>query len=292
MRLYSFCLAVETVRIVSGHTGRMVVKLLVVAAVAAAAAGFAVGSSAGPDRHGAVARRFVVKSRVVHRKLHEVAVIPAGVRDGEKRPMLVFLHGRTASPGSLMTPEFFAGLARLGKRAPVVVALDGGDHSYWHDRHDRRWGSYVLREAIPAAVRRLPVDASRVAIGGISMGGYGAFELARRRRFCAVGGHSPALWLSFSQTAPGAFDNARDFRRHSVYRYVRSHRHPYGSTPLWIDRGNRDPFTSYDATIVRALKARGAHLTSHVWSGAHTGKYWRAHMARYLRFYARALARC
>src|SRR4051812_29848412 len=292
MRLYSLCLAVETVRIVSGHTGRMVAKLLVVAAVAAAAAGFAVASSAGPDRHGAVVRRFVVKSRFVHRKLHEVAVIPAGVGDGEKRPMLVFLHGRTASPGSLLTPEFFAGLARLGKRAPVVVALDGGDHSYWHDRRGGRWGSYVLREAIPAAARRLPVDSSRVAIGGISMGGYGAFALARGRRFCAVGGHSPAFWLSSGQTAPGAFDNTRDFRRHSVYRYVRSHRHPYGVTPLWIDRGTRDPFTSYDAVIVRELKRRGASLTSHVWRGAHTGKYWRAHMARYLRFYARALARC
>src|SRR3954453_8355077 len=220
MRLYSFCLAVETVRIVSGHTGRMVAKLLAVAAVAAAAAGFAVGSSAGPDRHGAVVRRFVVKSRFVHRKLHEVAVIPAGVGDGEKRPMLVFLHGRTASPGSLLTPEFFAGLARLGKRAPVVVALDGGDHSYWHDRRSRRWGSYVLREAIPAAVRELGADGARVAIGGISMGGYGAFGVARggrAGRFCAVGGHSPAFWSSAAQTAPGAFDDADDFARHDVY---------------------------------------------------------------------------
>jgi S-formylglutathione hydrolase FrmB len=235
-----------------------------------------------------------VKSRFVGRSLHEVAVVPAGLRSGEKRQLLVLLHGRSASPSSWLSEQFFAGLARLGDRAPVVVALDGGDHSYWHDRRGGRWGSYVLREAIPAAVARLPVDATRAAIGGISMGGFGAFDIARRagRRFCAVGGHSPAFWLSSGQTAPGAFDDARDFRRHSVYRYVRSHRHPYGSTPLWIDRGNRDPFTSYDAAVVRTLRARGAHLTSHVWRGAHTGKYWRAHMARYLRFYARALARC
>ncbi|MFL5900815.1 MAG: alpha/beta hydrolase [Solirubrobacterales bacterium] len=270
----------------------MAAKVLVAVAITAAAAGFAVGSAAGPDRHGASLRRFVVKSRFVHRTLHEVAVVPAGFESGEKRPMLVFLHGRSQSPGSVLSAQFFAGLARLGKLAPVVVALDGGDHSYWHDRHGARWGSYVLREAIPAAVKRLPVDSSRVAIGGISMGGYGAFDLARRRRFCAVGGHSPALWLSFGQTAPGAFDNARDFRRHSVYRYVKRRRHPYGSTPLWIDRGNHDPFTSYDAAIVRALRGRGASLSSHVWRGAHTGKYWRTHIARYLRFYARALAKC
>jgi S-formylglutathione hydrolase FrmB len=174
----------------------------------------------------------------------------------------------------------------------VVVALDGGDHSYWHDRHRARWGSYVMREAIPRAEGLLPVDRSRVAIGGISMGGYGAFALARGRRFCAVGGHSPAFWLSYSQTAPGAFDGASDFRRHSVYRYVTSHRHPYGRTPLWIDRGNRDPFFSSDSQVVRALHARGARLTSHVWSGGHTGTYWRGHIARYLAWYARQLARC
>src|SRR3954451_17693771 len=190
MRLYSFCLAVETVRIVSGHTWRMAAKVLVGVAIVAAAAGFAVASLAGPDKHGASVRKFTVKSRLVGRSLHEVAVVPAGLAAGEKRPLLVFLHGRAARPGSLLSEQFFAGLARLGDRAPVVVALDGGDHSYWHDRHDGRWGSYVLREALPAAVARLPVDGTRVAIGGISMGGFGAFDLGHRRRFCAIGGHS------------------------------------------------------------------------------------------------------
>jgi S-formylglutathione hydrolase FrmB len=270
-------------------------KVLVVVALGVCVAVVAVATSAGPDRHGADVRHFTVKSRLVGRSLHEIGVVPAGLAAGERRPLLVFLHGRGTGPGSSLSDQFFAGLARLGKRAPVVVLLDGGDHSYWHDRHGERWGSYVLREAIPAAARLLPVDSSRVAIGGISMGGYGAFEVARharRGRFCAVGGHSPAFWLSAGQTAPGAFDNAADFKRHDVYRYIKRRRHPYGSTPLWIDRGDRDPFSPYDAAVVRALRARGARLTSHVWRGAHTGSYWRSHMARYLRFYARALAKC
>ena len=267
-------------------------KILVAVAVVVGAALVAVAVSAGPDRHGAAVRHFTVKSRLVGRSLHEIGVVPAGLAPGEKRPLLVFLHGRGTGAGSSLSDQFYAGLARLGKRAPVVVALDGGDHSYWHNRRGARWGSYVLKEAIPAAVRLLPVDGSRVAIGGISMGGYGAFELARHRRFCAVGGHSPAFWLSASQTAPGAFDDAADFRRHDVYRYVRSHRRPFGSTPLWIDRGDRDPFAAADAQVVRALRADGSRVTSHVWPGAHEMEYWRAHTARYLRFYADALARC
>ena len=272
---------------------RKAIALVAVLLAAGAVAASQLLAGAGADRRGASVRHFTVKSRFVGRSLEEIGVVPAG--GGGKRPLLVFLHGRGLRPSSLLSDEFFAGLARLGPRAPLVVALDGGDHSYWHDRRGGRWGTYVLREAIPQAVRELGADPSRVAIGGISMGGYGAFELARearRGRFCAVGGHSPAFWLSAGQTAPGAFDDAADFARHDVYEYVRSHRHPYGTTPLWIDRGRRDPFAPYDAEIVRALKARGAHLESHLWPGAHTGAYWRSHMARYLRFYAEALARC
>jgi poly(3-hydroxybutyrate) depolymerase len=268
-------------------------KLLVLVLVAAIAGVGAALVFAGPDRRGAQERRFTVHSRFVGRDLEEVAAVPAGA-SGSRRPLLVFLHGRGGHPGDFFSDEFYAELARLGSRAPIVVQLDGGNHSYWHDRRGGRWGRYVLREAIPAAVRLLGADGSRVAIGGISMGGYGAFDLARRssRRFCAVGGHSPAFWLSAGQTAPGAFDDAADFARHDVYGYVRSRRKPFGATPLWIDHGDRDPFSRNDAEIVRALKADGSRLVSHVWPGEHETDYWRAHTAAYLRFYAGALAKC
>jgi enterochelin esterase-like enzyme len=273
---------------------RLVLPALVAAAVAVTALLVAGSLLAGTDTHGARIVRFTLASRLAGRSLHEQAAIPAGVAAGERRPLLVFLHGRGVQPGSLFSAEFFAGLAKLGKRAPVVVALDGGDHSYWHDRRDGRWGSYVLREAIPEALRRLHADPARIAIGGISMGGYGAFDIARRSpgRFCAVGGHSPAFWVSARQTAPGAFDDAADFARHDVYGWVRSQRRPYGRTPLWIDRGDRDPFRPYDDAVVSALRARGAKLTTHVWPGGHDATYWRAHVGAYLRFYADALARC
>src|SRR3954469_927056 len=267
------------------------VKLLGVAVVAVLAFVIVRVVTAGPDKHGAREVTFTVKSRLVGRSLDQVAVVPAG-DTSRKRPLLVFLHGRGGHPGDFFSGEFYSALAKLGERAPIVVQLDGGDHSYWHDRRGGRWGGYVLREAIPAAVRVLGADPRRVAIGGISMGGYGAFDLARRKRFCAVGGHSPALWLSGGESAPGAFDDAADFSRHDVYAYARSHRRPYGSARLWIDRGDRDPFAAADAQVVRALRANGAAVSSHVWPGEHETEYWRAHTARYLRFYAAALARC
>jgi poly(3-hydroxybutyrate) depolymerase len=142
---------------------------------------------------GGTVSRFTVHSALVDRDLHEILVIPAG--DNRRRPLLVFLHGRSSSPDSNLRQALFDALHDLGPRAPVVLLADGGDHSYWHDRRDGKWGTSVLREAIPAALSRSNADGNRVAIGGISMGGFGALDLARLapRRFCAVGAHCRAL---------------------------------------------------------------------------------------------------
>jgi len=42
------------------------------------------------------------------------------------------------------------------------------------------------------------------------MGGLGAYDLARldQGRFCAVGGHSPAIWFTYRDAEAGAFDDA------------------------------------------------------------------------------------
>ncbi|MBK5221204.1 MAG: alpha/beta hydrolase, partial [Thermoleophilia bacterium] len=81
-----------------------------------------------------------------------------------------------------------------------------------------------MREVIPAVSRRFGTDPRRVAIGGISMGGFGAYDLALKHpgRFCAVSGHSPALWFDGSETAPGAFDDAADFERNDVVEMVQN----------------------------------------------------------------------
>ena len=180
----------------------------------------------------------------------------------------------------MLNDAFFAGLARLGDRAPTVVLLNGGGHSYFHDRRDGPWATSILREAIPDAVRRFHTH-GRIAIGGISMGGYGALHLASIRpdEFCAVGGHSAAVWTSGGASAPGAFDDAEDYARNDIFAAAAKLK----GLPVWLDNGDRDPFLAADAELAHTL-----HVTQHVWPGGHTGSYWHAHMAQYLRFYVDA----
>ena len=205
-----------------------------------------------------------------------VAVVPR--RHG--RQLIVLLHGRGSHADQFLSDAFFLALDHAN--APVVVLPDGGNHSYWHDRKDGNWGSVVLDNVIPAAQRRFRTT-GKVAIGGISMGGYGALHLASLRpgEFCAVGGHSAAVWTSAGATAPGAFDDAKDYVRNDVFAAAAKLK----GLPVWLDNGDHDPFLAADAELARKL-----HVAQHVWPGGHDRKYWDAHIAQYLRFYERACA--
>jgi S-formylglutathione hydrolase FrmB len=143
-------------------------------------------------------------------------------------------------------------------------------------------------------VRRFGIDPRRIALGGTSMGGFGAYDLALQHpgRFCAVGGHSPALWFQGGETAPGAFDNEGDFERNDVIGMVEADPDAFGSTKVWNDYGSEDPFRPYDEGFVQALEAGDADLTARSWPGRHGGGYWAAHWAVYQHFYVKALAAC
>ncbi|MFN8131957.1 MAG: alpha/beta hydrolase-fold protein [Solirubrobacteraceae bacterium] len=254
---------------------------------------WACGGTADPQ--GATVRHYTLDSRLTHGERPQTLVIPRG-SDGHGRPLLVILHGRGGDgEDSNLKAGFFAGLRRLGTRAPVVLFPNGSDHSYWHDRRDGAWGRYVLREAIPAALRRSGADPSRIAIGGVSMGGYGALNLARLapRRFCAVGAHSPALWATPAERwVHDAFDGAADYGRNDVVTLARRDPAAFAGLPVWVDAGQDDPFRSGVDAFTGALRAGGVPVAAHAWPGAHESSYWNDHWPDYLAWYGRRLASC
>ena len=246
------------------------------------------------DAHGADVSDVEVPSEAVDARQPVSVIVPQDAPE-DGAPLLVFLHGRDGDEGTELGNEaLFATLDELGERAPIVVLPDGGDSSYWHDRANGDWATYVTREVIPIVAERFGADRRRVAIGGISMGGFGALNLARLNpgRFCAVGGHSPALWRTAGETAAGAFDDAEDFAANDVIASVDEVPEAFTGQPVWLDIGESDPFLAGYEAMVTELSDAGTLLTDHVWPGGHETSYWREHWPSYLRFYARALARC
>lgn len=256
------------------------------------------GTVGAVDQRGARVKHITINSKAVGRRLGVSVVVPKDASPQDRRALLVFLHGRGEDEKTFLVTQMFTALARLG-HAPIVAFPYGGDHSYWHDRAGGAWGRYVTAEVIPAVVSRFGANAKRVAIGGISMGGFGAYDLARLHpgRFCAVGGHSPALWESAGLTASGAFDNAADFARHDVIGAARARPRPFKTQPVWLDAGNRDPFRPGHGAFARALRSAHAAFTRAAftrvtWPGGHDQAYWNSHWNPYLRFYATALSAC
>ncbi|HEX8206821.1 MAG TPA: alpha/beta fold hydrolase [Solirubrobacteraceae bacterium] len=223
------------------------------------------------------------RSRAVGETLEHRVYVPEGASDHP--PLLVLLHGRGGDAKSMISDALVDALDEAGDRAPVVLSPDGGDSSYWHNRRDGKWARMVIREAIPAAIERTGADPERIAIGGISMGGFGALHLAAAfpERFCAVGAHSPAIFAEAGLSAAGAFDDAEDFDRHDLI--ARASQIPRGA---WVDVGDQDPF----APAVRTLVARMDAPRFHPWKGGHDGDYWNAHTDEYVDFYVRELERC
>jgi poly(3-hydroxybutyrate) depolymerase len=272
--------------------------VLAVAGVAVLTIAYAVLAAtvfAPANTHGARVRTISFRSHAVDGDQAVGVVIPSRAGSRGNRSLLVFLHGRNETVDTYTSDEaFFEALADLGAKAPIVAFPEGSADSYWHNRGSGDWDDLVIDEVIPIVARRFGADPHRVAIGGISMGGFGAYDLALHNpgRFCAAGGHSPALWLEAGATAPGAFDDAEDFESNDVIAAVRRDPSAFGAIPVWNDAGTEDPFGISDTAFNEALAVGGANLTAHTWPGGHELSYWDHHWGAYLHFYASALAEC
>jgi poly(3-hydroxybutyrate) depolymerase len=122
----------------------LVLALAVVVVAAGAWVHAHQGGRGYESTHGSTVTRFTLQSSILGRGLDEVLVRPPS--GGRGRTLLVFLHGRGAKPDFILGDRFFEALRGLGRRAPDVLLADGGDHSYWHDRRDGRWGNVRARD--------------------------------------------------------------------------------------------------------------------------------------------------
>ncbi len=194
------------------------------------------------DTRGANVVREQVPSALLGRDLEQIVVLPRGFRRADQRPLVVLLHGRGDSPGGRLNTPLMEALEAAGDDAPAVLIANGGESSYYHDRDDGPWRSYLADELVSATVSRFSLDPSRVAYAGISMGGYGALEQVRQSgsRQCAVAAIAPALFETAAQTPAGAFDDAEDFAAADVLGAAVEDPDALHGTPVYLSVGEQD----------------------------------------------------
>lgn len=112
------------------------------------------------------------------------------VPETRELPVLYFLHGVPSGPQALVDGEGLADLVRAWIARggpPFVLAVPDGNGSHHRDTEwanaadgSDRVEDRLLRQVIPAVEGHDRRDAAHRAVGGFSMGGYGAMNLALR----------------------------------------------------------------------------------------------------------------
>ena len=238
------------------------------------------------------------KSAALGRAMPFLVYTPPGYDESAERryPVLYMLHGLGGSYRSWQEYGLLAAadrLIRAGEIEALIIVLPEGEAAYWvdHAGGGPRWGTYVARDLVGEVDRRYRTQAERThrAIGGASMGGHGALQLALNYSgvFGVVGAHSVALRRY--EAAPAYFGDRASFeQRDPVTLCARAPERVRGLT-LWLDIGLEDGWYSAAAAFHRQLAAAGVPHAWTVWPGGHTPEYWRGRVEDYLRFYDAAL---
>ena len=211
-------------------------------------------------------------------------------------PVLYMLHGlggnrqQWRQEGLLAVADV---LIRNDEIQPMIIVTPEGGSSYWvnHANGGPRWGTYVSEDLVrelDKTYRTAPGREYR-AIGGSSMGGHGALQLAMNSNvFGVVGAHSVAL-RRYEETFPFFGDKAY-FDAHDPVTLCKRNPAKALNLVIWLDIGQDDRWLPAARAFHEQLNAAGIMHSWQVSPGGHDAEYWGGHVQEYLEFYSRALA--
>jgi len=245
--------------------------------------------------------RFVtVKSHALRRR---GGVCVWGPGASEINTLLILLHGVYGSHwawaltgGAHQTAHR---MLKAGEIAPMAIAMPsdglGRDGSgYLTDPQNEDVERWIVDE-VPAIARiaapALSADA-RIAIGGLSMGGYGAIRLGAKYadRFSSISAHSAITEIGqmagFVEEPLQEYLACASREELSAVHWLRRHRDILPK--LRFDCGVSDPLIEGNRSLHRTLSAERIEHVYEEFTGGHEWPYWREHVARTLRFADRA----
>jgi len=180
--------------------------------------------------------------------------------DGKHWPIILFLHGR-GERGSEGMWQTQVGIAEAVRNHPdrwpfVIVMPQCPDTAHWTDPAMLD----MAMTALDQEASEFHGDPSRTYLTGLSMGGYGAWELARLH---------PHRWAAIAIAAGGVFWSYEPDRWQEASTLPAEYAHAVGRTPVWLFHG------SLDATVVPrqselmydAFKSAGGDIRLWIYQG-------------------------
>jgi putative tributyrin esterase len=219
-------------------------------------------------------------------------------------PVLYLLHGRSDDSSSWLRKSRIE--SHAAELPMIVVMPDGYIGFYTDNEHGPAYARHTGEE-LPAFIERTfqarPDRAGR-AIGGLSMGGYGALRvgLGYSDRFCSIHSHSGALdgaATLLCRWKEGCYPDAPDLPgqmrqifgsqpmspRHDLLELAKK---AFSNLPeILIDCGTEDFLLQANRDFVEALRREKIPHTYMEHPSGHDWSYWDTHIQEALRFHAK-----
>ena len=193
----------------------------------------------------------------------------------QRYPVLYLLHGQTYTDDQWIRLGVVSVTDQLilsGASIPFIIVFP--DDRYWNSPAGPGFGRRLVDELIPYidnTYRTFP-DRNHRAIGGMSRGAGWALRLGLTHwdLFETIGLHSLAA----------SHNDASEIRSWLITI-------PPDSRPrVFMDIGDNDPEIPTASQVESQFNDFGLTHEWHLYSGAHTEEYWRAHVDEYIRWYA------
>jgi poly(3-hydroxybutyrate) depolymerase len=219
---------------------------------------FLVSLAAAPAAH-AFARHtdtgFLNRHITVNRVTYKYQVyLPENWSEHQLWPVILFLHG-SGERGSEGMDETQIGLPQAIRlhpdRWPFVVVMPQVpfSHHHWTDPDMMQ----MALAALDADTKEFHGDRDRTYLTGLSLGGYGVYEIAR---------NNPHRFAALVPVSGGVFWSYKPDRWRESATLPAEYARAIGRTPVWIFHGSDDPVVSAKQSVLMydALKANGGNV--------------------------------
>jgi acetyl esterase/lipase len=192
-------------------------------------------------------------------------------RDDKKLwPVILFLHGR-GERGSEGMWQTQIGLPEAVRNHPdrwpfVIVMPQCPQNAHWTDPAMLD----LAMEALDQESAEFHGDPDRTYLSGLSMGGYGAWELARLH---------PHRWAAIAIASSGVFWSYEPERWQEASVLPAEYANAVGRTPIWLFHGSLDPVIAprQSELMFDAFKAAGGDIRLWIYQGLKHDSWSRAY---------------
>jgi putative tributyrin esterase len=249
-------------------------------------------------------RYITVKSKNLKGRGDICVFVPTEVKNIENCPLVILLHGVYGSAWSwtLSGGVHIHVLEMIRKKLipPMVIAMpsDGlwGDGSAYLPHNNINFEKWIA-EDVPKAVKSIVpsiTDQSRIFIGGLSMGGFGALKIGVKynKIFSAISAHSSLTNVS----------QMKDFVEEDIQNYLQEDKTEEDIFLTILKNKDQLPAISFDCgfsdTLIEHNRLLHAQLTEQniahdyeEYQGGHEWPYWEEHVIDSILFFARHIKR-